>query len=305
MLNIWGDNFMKKLTCLLLTIVIVFSLLFSSCNSAPQEISENSTFLTYDEQVNATEQINAFYDAYVAEDWWHYLFYNNYEQILENGVPYYVLRNWGIEYIEYENYDSATFSFDDYAYPEEIESIRGTLLGTSLLVFEIDDIQGFMDSMFGIEIFDVSTWVFDAFLTNYIITEKGYMLVSVFPTGFIDDSTWYGRGEITFDGEYAILPLYGICYDVNDSEHGLYDLASIDYQGFEGEYYRSIALQLITEVFANEFNYDATFYEILEIYDIDINSLGAINLVFKITDTGIYLVDCGPDVYTPPYNFYS
>ena len=296
---------MKKLTCLLLTIVIVLSLLFSSCSSTTQDASETSTFLTSEEQINAEEKINAFYDAYVAEDGQHYLFYNNYEQILENGVSYYVLHNWGVEYTYYENYDISTFSFDDYAYPEEMENIQNTLAGAYLFVFEINEIQKLMDSMFGVGVFDVPAWVFDDSLTNYIFTEKGYMLVSIFPAGFIDDGTWYGRGEITFDGEYATLPLYGICYDVHDGEHGLYDLARIDYQGFDGEYYRDITLPLIAEVSTSDFNYNATFYEILETYNIDINSLGTINLVFKITNTGIYLVDCGPDLYTPPYSFYS
>ena len=280
---------MKKLYSFL-TLIIVTALVFTGCGK--------ETILS---QEAAEREIIAFYETYIEADAFNYLLYRTAEEIKTNGVPNYILDRWGVESeVAYlANIEDGSFSLEPYASEDEIEEIMPELTyGTQISVYNTDDIQQLMDVMWGAGNMDIRNWSLGASST---FTSKGYLIVLLQPTGFMTDS-WFEVGDVTFDGNYATLTVRGVHY--YEYEQVLQDLSERSYQSYaeDDNYtltYRIIARQLNLQFDDPGVNH--TLDEILAFTEIPKEELGTINLVFRITEDGVYLVSCGPvvDLSTP------
>ena len=271
---------MKKLICLLLAC----SLLFTACNKPAPRISDEL----------AEQEILAFYDRYVEQDNFNYILYVNYETMLENGVPFYILDRWGIEKTTFflANIENGTVSLEDYANKNEIEMLMSYIdNGTPINVYKTSEIQALMDTMFGTGVIDVEAW---PTYSERTFTESGYMVSIFHATGFYDYD-WFEVGEIVFDGEYATLPVYGISYyEYNGVLADLSEKAYQIYPRFDDYYLMPLLLAEDFYIYIEMGEPMPSFDEMLELAGIEKDALGTINLVFRITDTGVYLTSFGP-----------
>ena len=275
---------MKKLICLLLAC----TLLFTACSKPTTRISDEL----------AEQEILAFYDRYIEQDDFNYLLYVNYETMLEKGVPFYILDRWGAEKTTFflANIESGAVNLEDYANENEIETLMSYIdIGTQINVYKTSEIQALMDTMFGAGIIDVESWPTSSERT---FTEAGYMVSIFYAAGFYDYN-WFEVGEIVFDGEYATLPVYGISY--YEYSEVLADLSEKAYQiypGYDDYYLMPLLLVEDLNIYIEMGEPMPSFDEMLELAGIEKDALGTINLVFKITDTGVYLTSFGPFINT-------